>query len=136
MGGSIMKNFTDKLFCKKNAVAMIIPAIAESVILLLVSLIQRGDPGVDLPIILLLLISLNNIRQIDEPKKFQCLPAFLMFYLNSARIICSLKNFSNIVGIIVMLPIAAGCVYTIIPTVKMWYGYYKQLKKNKGGMNE
>lgn len=115
---------------------MMITAIAESVLLLLVSVNAGDSSAVDLPIIFLLLISLNNIRQLDEPKKFQCLPAFLMFYINSARIICSLKNFSNAVGIIVMIPIVIGCVYTIIPTVKMWYEYYKQLKENKGGMNE
>lgn len=131
-----MKNFTDKLFCRKNAIAMMITAMAESVVLLLVNVDASGGFVVDLPIIFLLLISLNNIKLLDEPKKFQCLPAFLMFYLNSARIICSLKNFSNIVGITVMIPVVIGCVYTIIPTVKIWYEYYKQLKENKGGMNE
>lgn len=131
-----MKNFTDKLFCRKNAIAMMITAIAESVLLLLVNAKAGDSFTVDLPIIFLLFISLNIIKQLDEPKKFQCLPAFLMFYINSARIICSLKNFSNAVGIIVMVPIVIGCVYTIIPTVKMWYEYYKQLKENKGGMNE
>ena len=131
-----MKTFTDKLFCRKNAIAMMITAIAESVLLLLVNAKAGDSFTVDLPIIFLLFISLNIIKQLDEPKKFQCLPAFLMFYINSARIICSLKNFSNTVGIIVMIPIVIGCVYTIIPTVKMWYEYYKQLKENKGGMNE
>ena len=131
-----MKNFTDKLFCRKNAIAMMITAIAESVLLLLVNAKAGDSFTVDLPIIFLLFISLNIIKQLDEPKKFQCLPAFLMFYINSARIICSLKNFSNAVGIIVMIPIVIGCVYTIIPTVKIWYKYYKQLKENKGGMNE
>ena len=131
-----MKSFADKLFCRKNAVAMLIPAIGESVILLLVNVRQHGDLGVDLPIILLLLVSMNNLRQIEKPKQFQCLPAFFIFYINSARIICGLKNFSNIIGIIVMLPIAAGCVYTIIPTAKMWYAYYKKAKETKGGMNE
>lgn len=131
-----MKNFTDKLFSKKNAIAMMITAIAESVLLLLVNAKAGDSFTVDLPIIFLLFISLNIIKQLDEPKKFQCLPAFLMFYINSARIICSLKNFSNAVGIIVMIPIVIGCVYTIIPTVKIWYEYYKQLKENKGGMNE
>ena len=131
-----MKNFTDKLFSRKNAIAMMITAIAESVLLLLVNAKAGDSFTVDLPIIFLLFISLNIIKQLDEPKKFQCLPAFLMFYINSARIICSLKNFSNAVGIIVMIPIVIGCVYTIIPTVKTWYEYYKQLKENKGGMNE
>ena len=77
-----MKNFTDKLFSKENAIAMMITAMAESVLLLWVSANAGDSSAADLPIIFLLLISLNNIRQLDEPKKFQCLPAFLMLYLN------------------------------------------------------
>ena len=131
-----MKNFTDKLFSRKNAIAMLIPSIVGNVILLVFNTYMDGGFWVDMPIILLSLVYLSILKQIDEPKKFQCIPAFLMFYVTAARIICSLKNFSNAVGIIVMLPIVIGCAYTIIPTVKTWYEYYKQLKENKGGMNE
>ena len=131
-----MKDFTDKLFCRKNAIAMLIPAIIGNVIMLVFNTYMNEDFWVDMPIISLLLVYLNNLKQLEEPKKFQCIPAFLMFYVTAARIICSLKNFSNAVGIIVMIPIVIGCVYTIIPTVKIWYEYYKQLKESKGGMNE
>lgn len=131
-----MKDFTDKLFCRKNAIAMLIPAIIGNVIMLVFNTYMNEDFWMDMPIILLSLVYLNNFKQLDEPKKFQCIPAFLMFYISAARIVCKLKYFSNTVGIIVMIPIVIGCVYTIIPTVKMWYEYYKQLKKNKGGMNE
>ena len=131
-----MKDFTDKLFSKKNAIAMLIPAIIGNVIMLVFNTYMNEDFWVDMPIISLLLVYLNNLKQLEEPKKFQCMPAFLMFYVTAARIICSLKNFSNAVGIIVMIPIVIGCVYTIIPTVKIWYEYYKQLKEGKGGMNE
>lgn len=37
-----MKNFTDKLFCRKNAIAMMITAMAESVVLLLVNVDASG----------------------------------------------------------------------------------------------
>lgn len=127
-----MGKFIDKLLCRKNTLVMLTAAAAESVIMLFVN----GSVGVDVPIIMLIAMTFCTLRQVDEPKKFQCLPAFLIFYINFARIICSLKSFNNAVGIIVMVPVVIGCVYTIIPTVKMWYGYYKKSKEIREGTDE
>ena len=115
----------DKLLNRKNSIALLIPAIVGNAAMLVLNIKENGGLGVDLPIIILSLVYLSMLKQIDEPKKFQCIPAFLLFYITAARIVCCLKDFSNTAGIIVMIPIVIGCVYIIIPTVKMWYEYYK-----------
>lgn len=132
---NLMNNFADKLLNKKNAIAILTLSIAESIIMLFVNA-GGADSAVDVPIIMLSIMSLCSLKQLDEPKKFQCLPAFLLFYINLARIACSLKNFNNTAGIIVMIPVVIGGIYTVYYTVKLWAEFFKANKNRKGGSSE
>lgn len=114
----------NKLFSKKNSIALLIPAIVGNGIMLVLNIKENGGFGIDLPIILLSLVYANALKQIDEPKKFQCVPAFLMFWITAARIVCCLKNFSNTAGIIVMIPVVVGCVYSLVGAVKLWREFF------------
>lgn len=126
----------DKLFSKKNSIALLIPAIVGNVIMLVINVRESGSFGIDLPIILLSTVYAGALKQIEEPQKFQCIPAFLMFWLTAARIVCCLKDFSNTAGIIVMLPVAAGCIYSLAGTVKLWREFFKNTKNTKGGTRQ
>lgn len=131
-----MKNFTDKLFCRKYAVAMLIPAIVGNAVMLVFNTYKDGGFWVDMPIILLSLVYLSALKQIDEPKKFQCVPAFLMFWLTAARIVCCINEFGSTEGITVMIPIVVGCVYSLAGAVKLWREFFKNIKNTKGGMRQ
>lgn len=124
----------EKLINKKNALRLLLPAFAGNVLLLAVRLADGGSYILEAAVAFLTAVYYSALKNIpdEDAKKFQCVPAFLMFYLTAARIICCLHELSNIAGIIVLIPVAAGAVYSLIGTVKLWRDFFKN---TKGGLN-